>query len=123
MRAPKPNGSLNISWMDGTIFPQDNVSDVIGAMVKAGGLSVAPHTSVVPGDFIEWMLFLSGNGGVVMKSFHIYSLSALEHLNHPELCAGTFERELKMLCRNHLRTELDKFGLDVPDSLKGEGAS
>lgn len=112
MKPPKPGPSLNLISLTLAKFPPHAVPQIGDALGKAGGITVGQDTFLVPGDFMDWHLFLTNSGGEDIASFKIYSLSA-----HHSGMDG-LQPAVRSLCQRHLRNEIEQLGLEVPKTLQ-----
>ncbi len=112
MKPPKPGLSLNIISLTLSKLPPHSVPQIAGALGEAGGITVGEDTFLVPGDFLDWHLFLTNMGGEDIASFKIYSLSA----HHGGM--DGLQPMVRRLCQRHLKNEIEQLGLEVPNTLE-----
>lgn len=85
---------------------------IVDAMGKAGGIRVGDFTYLVPGDFSEWVLFVSEHGGDPHNNCRVYSLSAFDG------GVAGLHPMIRNLCKSHLVAHLEYLGIEPPPRLR-----
>jgi hypothetical protein len=108
---------FNIIVLDRERIPSSSLEKINDLLVRLNGTKLGYETYLVLGDYVTLVLNFFRLPGCANGEIKLYSLSAFD--GQLDQSDGTHTK-IRKQARSHLRFELGKLGLELPNTLKEE---